>query len=60
MLCGLNKEHLFYAESSKGERLKCSDLGNVASPSSSEGMSVTAGSGNPSEGIYRVNGRRRI
>lgn len=22
MLCGLNKEHLFYAESSKGERLK--------------------------------------
>lgn len=51
MLCGLNKEHLFYAETSKGERLKCSDLGNVASLNSSEGMSVTAGNGNPSEAI---------
>lgn len=56
MLCGLNKEHLFYAEFSKGERLKCSDLRNVAFSISSEGMFVTAGNGNPSEEILRVDG----
>lgn len=56
MLWGLNKEHLFYAESSKGERLKCSDLRNAAFPNSSERMSVRAGNGNPSEAIYGVDG----